>query len=88
MDTGEGSPVHSNHFYFETGWFELPNFSDLLLTSWERLAAAVKGRDIIDWWNFMSGGLRQFLRGWSRNLGKESRAKKDSLLALIKEVDL
>ena len=88
MDTGEGSPVHSNRFYFETGWFELPSFPDLVRATWEKLAAMVKGRDIVDWWNFMSSGLRQFLRGWSRNLGKESRVKKDNLLALIKEVDL
>ena len=29
LDTGEGSPIRSNHFYFETGWLALPGFDDL-----------------------------------------------------------
>ena len=35
----------------------------------------------------MSRGLRQTLHGWSRNLGKEARLKKDNLLTLIKNID-
>ena len=35
----------------------------------------------------MSGGLRQFLRGWGRNIGKDSRDKKMALLAQIKHID-
>ena len=88
MDTGEGSLIRSNRFFFETGWFELPDFCDLVLATWAKLASRFNGRDVIDWWTSMSGGLRQVLRGWSRNLGKESRIKKDNLLAQIKNLDL
>jgi mannosylglycoprotein endo-beta-mannosidase len=47
----------------------------------------VGGRDVVDWWNFMSVGLRQNLRGWSANRGKESKAQKQILLSQIKELD-
>ena len=60
MDTGEGSLIYNNRFFFETGWFELPDFCDL--ATWAKLAARFNGRDGIDWWNYLSGGLRQVLR--------------------------
>ena len=33
MDTGEGSPIRSNRFFFETGWLELPDFDELVRAS-------------------------------------------------------
>jgi hypothetical protein len=54
---------------------------------WLSLANRVGGRDIIDWWSFMSAGLRQHLRGWNANKGKETREIKQSLLAQIKSLD-
>jgi hypothetical protein len=63
FDTGEGFPVRSNRFFFETSWFERQEFVPLVQHSWARLLTKVGGRDIIDWWIFMSAGLRQFLRG-------------------------
>jgi hypothetical protein len=35
----------------------------------------------------MSGGLRQYLRGWSKNIGKEHRVIKSQLLGQIKRLD-
>jgi hypothetical protein len=35
----------------------------------------------------MSSGLRQHLRGWSKNLGKENRDAKVGVLAQIKLID-
>jgi hypothetical protein len=63
FDTGEGFPVRSNRFFFETSWFERPDFVPLVQCTWARLLSKVGGRDIIDWWSFMSSGLRQCLRG-------------------------
>jgi hypothetical protein len=48
----------------------------------------VGGRDIIDWWNFMSTGLRQHLRGWSHNLGRDSKEAKATLLQQVSQLDL
>ncbi|KAK1693140.1 hypothetical protein QYE76_009837 [Lolium multiflorum] len=62
LDTGEGTPVRSNRFFFETGWLEMQGFPDMVLAQWELLSSRVRGRDIIDWWVFMSAGLRQHLK--------------------------
>jgi hypothetical protein len=76
MDTGDDSPIRSNRFFFETVWFETEGFHQLLSQVWERLGSQIGGRDIVDWWQGMSGALRQYLRGWSKNIGKEQRLLK------------
>ena len=87
FSSGEGSPIRSNRFFFEVGWFELEGFRELVLSNWDRLAACGGGRDIVDWWNHMSGGLRQYLRGWSRNMGRDARLRKISLVNQITALD-
>jgi hypothetical protein len=87
MDTGEDNPIKSNRFFFETGWFDTEGFHQLLSQVWERLGSQIGGRDIVDWWQGMSGGLRQFLRGWSKNIGKEQCLLKLQLLGQIKQLD-
>jgi hypothetical protein len=88
FDTGEGLPVHSNRFFFESSWLERNDFHPLVQATWEDLSRKVRGRDIVDWWNFMSTGLRQHLRGWSHNLGRDSKEDKANLLAQISQLDL
>jgi hypothetical protein len=56
--------------------------------TWENLSNKVRGRDIVDWWNFMSVGLRKHLRGWSHNLGRDSKEAKAALLAQISHLNL
>jgi hypothetical protein len=51
----------------------------MLHNTWINLSAKVGGRDIIDWWQFMYGSLRQQLRGWARNIGVTSKREKESL---------
>nr|XP_051220218.1 uncharacterized protein LOC127337707 [Lolium perenne] len=87
FDTGEGFPVRRNRFFFESSWLERPEFRSIVHTSWENLSSKVGGRDILDWWNFMSAGLRQHLRGWSHNLGRDSKETKAALLAQITQLD-
>jgi mannosylglycoprotein endo-beta-mannosidase len=43
---------------------------------------------LLDLWQLQSGKLRSFLKGWGANLKKEARAKKESLLNQIKDLDL
>jgi hypothetical protein len=40
-----------------------------------------------DWWHTQTLALRQFLKGWGANLGKDSRVFKANLLAKIQELD-
>jgi hypothetical protein len=59
FDSGEGNPPRSNKFFFESSWLQLSGFQESVETVWVSLANRVGGRDILDWWSFMSGGLRQ-----------------------------
>jgi hypothetical protein len=87
FDSGESSPVKSNRFFFESGWLEGEGFQDTLMGMWQQLLCRVGGRDIVDWWQFMSAGLRQKLRGWSKNKGRERKLQKLAVLVQIKDLD-
>jgi hypothetical protein len=88
LDFGEGSLVRSPRFFFETSWFALPNFADLVNHSWESIFPPMGGwRDTIDQWSSQSVDLRRFLRGWGANLGKQSKEAKARLLSHIQELD-
>ncbi|KAK1684683.1 hypothetical protein QYE76_045531 [Lolium multiflorum] len=60
---------------------------ETLTEFWNSLSTRVRGRYILDWWSFMSGGLRQRLKGWSANKKSEVRASKQILLDQIKGLD-
>ncbi|KAK1685189.1 hypothetical protein QYE76_046037 [Lolium multiflorum] len=60
----------------------------MLHYTWLNLSAKVGGRDIIDWWQFMSGSLRQQLRGWARNIGVGSKREKETLMTQIMQLDV
>jgi hypothetical protein len=87
LDTEGDRPIRSNRFFFETGWFEVGSFHQLLFQVWERPGSHIGGRDITYWWQGMSGGLHQYIRGWSKNIGKEQRDLKFQLLGQIKQLD-
>ena len=44
-------------------------------------------RDPIDLWNQLSAGLRQYLKGWGANLGRDKRVQKTELLSKIQALD-
>jgi hypothetical protein len=88
FDTGDGAPVRKPRFFFESGWFARHDFIPMIQDLWQSLSTRVGGRDILDWWMFMSAGLRQHLRGWNRNLGHDNRQAKSSLLEQITSLDL
>jgi hypothetical protein len=87
FDSGDELPPRTNRFFFESGWFERLDFCPMLSQLWLDLASRARGRDIIDWWHQMSSGLRQYLRGWSRNQGAASRREKSALLAQLEQLD-
>jgi exonuclease III len=87
LDTGQDIQCFSNRFFFESGWMELPNFSDMFAAIWGELAAMARGRDVLDWWSFMSGGVRRKLKGWNANRKVEANAAKLALLQQIKGLD-
>jgi hypothetical protein len=81
FSSGEDSNPRSSRFLFEMGWLVLPGFSDLLLHKWFEFGR-VRGHcfDLIDVWQWHSGKLCGFLRGWGTNLRKDSMAEKNEIL--------
>jgi exonuclease III len=84
LDSGEDARRRSPRFYFEKGWLERADFGDLVTTKWHSLEG-LGGPffDPIDAWQHVSGGLRQFLKGWGANVGKADRDLKENILGRI-----
>jgi hypothetical protein len=88
LDSGSGSPTNSPRFFFETSWFHIPGFSDMVSQRWLDHAGQIRRcRGPIDWWQRQSSFIRQFIKGWGANLGKHARVAKANLLAKIQELD-
>jgi hypothetical protein len=80
--------VRSPRFFFQTWWFGIPGFGELVRGKIDSaiLDAGVH-RSSIDLWQHIARGLRQFLKGWGANLGRECRVFRESLVKRIQELD-
>jgi hypothetical protein len=88
LDSGEERRRRRPRFFFEQGWLERPEFPALVATRWAALEVpGSREIDPISAWNRQSAGLRQFLKGWGANIGKENRDHKAATLARIMELD-
>jgi hypothetical protein len=88
LSSGEELRKRSSRFFFEKGWLERPEFVDLVSSKWRRLEeSSGTFADPIDAWQFLSAGIRQFLKGWGANLGKADRELKEGILAQIQTLD-
>jgi hypothetical protein len=60
----------------------------LVVLRWQGLLRdAAQCQDPVTVWHRIAAGLRQFLRGWGGNLGREDRDLKADILAQIRELD-
>jgi hypothetical protein len=88
LDSGENLLSHSQRFFFQAQWFELQGFGEMLHQWWTDHAAQIaRCRGPIDWWHSQSATLRQFLRGWGANQGKQMRQIKADILVRIQSLD-
>jgi exonuclease III len=88
LDSRENVVCRSQRFFFQTQWFELHGFGEMLHQWWVDHAAQItRSRGPIDWWHSQSAALRQFLRGWGANQGKRLRMLKSDILARIQVLD-
>jgi hypothetical protein len=88
LDSGSEVPRKSSRFFFETSWFHIPGFAEMVAQRWQDHASQIRRcRGPIDWWQYQSSEIRQFLKGWGANLGKHTRVAKANLLAKIQELD-
>jgi hypothetical protein len=88
LDTGSKLPNRPNRFFFESGWLDLPGFKEMVAHHWVAQAVGMRHcRGPIDWWHAQSTDIRQFLKGWSANLGKGAKEIKAKFLARMQELD-
>jgi hypothetical protein len=60
-----------------------------MIQSWwmDHAAQITRCRCPIDWWHSQSAALRQFMRGWGANQGKQMRLIKADILSRIQRLD-
>ncbi|XP_071683729.1 uncharacterized protein [Lolium perenne] len=88
LDSGENASRRMARFAFENSWLVVPGFVEKVKLWWaELLASNTNPRDPIDVWHGQASGLRQALKGWSANLGKDRRVIKAEVLAHIQSLD-
>jgi exonuclease III len=88
LDNGEKGLVRSPRFFFQTWWFGVPGFGELVRGKiGSAVLAAGTQRSSIDLWQHITRGLRKFLKGWGANLGRERRLFREDLVNRIQELD-
>jgi hypothetical protein len=88
LDSGEAVRCPPPRFFFQTWWFSVHGFGELVLAKLNHfLLDFGPHRDCIDLWQCVARNLRQFLKGWGANLGKEKRLFKENLLTQVEELD-
>jgi hypothetical protein len=83
-----GSPAHSGKnptFSFETSWLRQDDFIDLVKNEWLSIP---NDPTAIETWQKKIRHMRQFLRGWARNLSGNYKKEKKRLLDIIDSLDI
>jgi exonuclease III len=63
LDSGSAPPSRSSRFFFETSWFDVPGFVELVTRRWgEHALQLTRSRGPEDWWHAQASALRQFLK--------------------------
>ncbi|XP_071681181.1 uncharacterized protein [Lolium perenne] len=84
---GEETRCLPPRFFFQTWWFSVNGFGELVKSKLDHFLLELgPHRDCIDLWQCVARNLRQFLKGWGTNLGKEKWLFKD-LLSQVEELD-
>jgi hypothetical protein len=71
-----GDPAHlgnKNNFSFELSWMRQDGFFDLVKTEWNLIQS---GKNPVERWQNKMRHLRQFLRGWAKNLAGAYKKEK------------
>jgi hypothetical protein len=85
LDTGEQAfSGNKSIFSFELAWFKKEGFVDLVRREWTSIS---KGNNPMEIWQNRIRHLRQFLRGWARNLSGEYKTERDRLSHIIETLD-
>ena len=86
IDFGEQAHLGNNsRFSFELSWLRRDDFYEIVKREWTSCVA--EGAPV-ERWQAKVRHLRQFLRGWAKNLSGEYKYLKQKLLLLIDELDI
>ena len=86
LESGDASHKgNTSHFYFELAWLRRAGFFEMVTTEW---CSVQSGSSPIERWQNKIRHLRQFLRGWAKNVSGEYKKKKEKLLLLIDALDI
>lgn len=85
LDSGEAIHMGNKHgFSFESSWFTREGFMDMVAREWNR---ELRGETSVERWQDKIRHLRQYLRGWSKNVSGIYKDEQDNLLKLIDKLD-
>jgi hypothetical protein len=88
FDNGEAGIRIPARFFFQTWWFEVVGFTDLVQGKIQCIVDHPgQFRCSIDLWQGIARSLRQFLKGWGANLGKQKRVFRENLLSQVADLD-
>jgi exonuclease III len=75
---------NKTHFSFELAWLKLDGFAEMVTKEWSTFSAGSTPMEI---WQNKIRHLRQFLRGWAKNLSGTYKVEKEKLLSIIDTLD-
>jgi hypothetical protein len=85
LDSGTQTFVRNkSKFSFEIAWFNVEGFSALVAKEW---VSITWGSNALEKWQNKICHVRQFLRGWARNLNSSYKVEKERLLNIIDTLD-
>jgi hypothetical protein len=93
LDTGgafEGRVNRERQFFLEKQWFKLEGFIETVADKWRQNRGRCPARAYsMDKWHGGVATLRNFLKGWGRNIrGEYKRKKKEELMQQILKTDI
>ena len=88
FSSGEDRIRRSPRFFFETAWFEVPDFDSIFRERWLRsVQLAGQQRGPMEFWIAVGGRLRASLKGWGANQGRDDKVLRARLLGEIALLD-
>nr|XP_020177078.1 uncharacterized protein LOC109762617 [Aegilops tauschii subsp. strangulata] len=88
LSTGEDRLKRGPRFFFETAWFEIPEFYQVFRQKWDACINRLgPQRGPMGLWVTSGAGLRVSLKGWGANQGREDKLRRAHLVQELAAMD-
>jgi hypothetical protein len=85
LNTAESTYAHKHHtFKFELGWLLRDGFLDMIRDLWPNTTT---GATPIKRWQGKIRRVRQYLRGWAKNVSGQYKKEKKEILNILHDLD-